>query len=609
MAFPDFGKSHILDQVSSPLFSVWNKEKEWVSVPSALTLATNPFDQKQLGFYLELVRGPAPFLPPAPYGVLEMQLEPENDLARIIEALREIEVGAVVHHPTFQQSVLSVDVALTDDALQQLIVKPEKSGVNALGSMLSVRHLSQETAMAFKAALEGEQMNLAVVAEMEILGMAPRLPVQVTLDPGRVLAKLLSLADSDRVIHRKVVHAAFYDSIDSAALFILESGEINNKELLAATLTDHVRKLLGEFAPCPSEVKEPCMRLVSTTALPARVIDLSRPLRVPRVFILNFHPLEAMRQIVETHGVDAVVHKTVVPSMNLGHQRISISANLPLHINGSQKIGVDLHAPANAPHRQHQLDARITFKDFNDDSPTRKSHNEIWKLALNESLSYEATPFVILPEAGGKGELFGETFTSSAPSLTLDVNHFPVRFISLEATASLLKQADIKGKLVWEEGDSQPEISFRLTPAQSALTLVIPKAAQGLLHAQLAQRDGTEEINLPSLQAQSYRWTPYAVPEFGSQKVEINCQFDDDASFQAIELSPESDPEEISLMTFSPGTDTKSYSWFAESIFRPGFRYRWYNTKIETPWSEVQSPFVPLKIQSSAAVKVEKDTA
>jgi hypothetical protein len=84
--------------------------------------------------------------------------------------------------------------------------------------------------------------------------------------------------------------------------------------------------------------------------------------------------------------------------------------------------------------------------------------------------------------------------------------------------------------------------------------------------------------------------------------VTISVALDPDASLAVVYLLPEALPDaagNISTLAFTPARPTRDWNWFAPSPFAAGYRWRRHiDTGTPVPWSDVQSPFIPLNVSA-----------
>jgi hypothetical protein len=93
--------------------------------------------------------------------------------------------------------------------------------------------------------------------------------------------------------------------------------------------------------------------------------------------------------------------------------------------------------------------------------------------------------------------------------------------------------------------------------------------------------------------------------EAGSHTVQIDVTFPDGVSLVAIELKPEAaDDRDATVVSFTPASATRRWTWLASSPLTPGFRYRPFTGgAAAVAWSAPQSPFDALRLDARALVE------
>jgi hypothetical protein len=115
--------------------------------------------------------------------------------------------------------------------------------------------------------------------------------------------------------------------------------------------------------------------------------------------------------------------------------------------------------------------------------------------------------------------------------------------------------------------------------------------------------DGSRTCQVGPYPARNFTLGLFCFPEFGTHSIEINCLFQDETKWYAVELLPENG-EESSVLHFATGRVIRSWSWIAKSPFDPGYRYRSHIPKgLEEPWSDVQAYDQPLQLYARKLVE------
>lgn len=222
------------------------------------------------------------------------------------------------------------------------------------------------------------------------------------------------------------------------------------------------------------------------------------------------------------------------------------------------------------------------------------------RLSPIEKLEYTFSTSVVLQNASKIQQLKSEEFSHSGTRLYIRPDQFPVNFISIEATRSLLELTTIQGTCRWREGEIPNAQTFTLSQAEAAIALALPKqATNATLEISARSLGGTQTLQIPSFPAKNCQLGLHSFREYGAHQIGVECEFRDDTRICAIDLLPEDAPEP-SVLFFTPAQPSKTWSWLAKSPFRAGYRYRFHRDPGATPaeWSAIQHPFVPLKIQA-----------
>jgi hypothetical protein len=571
---------------------------DYFVVPDALKVANRP--DGSLDFLLELVRGEQPDLPPSPYGVLDFRVESENVIADALLTLRRQHPKAMIQPATFAAGFLRLNPLGTNDDFPPELSTPIPLAWNGLGNTRCTLKVSPLTATLLNEALEADILSLSTYAEMEIAGVAPRLPLQVRFDAKHLLRDLSVVADAQRQIARSALLQFFRQDPDLLPLEI--TGSIRDRETFAETLTDWVRSEFATFTSAPNDDRQPYLTLnLAPVDKQFRVWDLSQPLLTWRSVILSLNSLEAARTIVQTQGIDSVLRKTTIPTFSTGILSVSVFANLPAHRPSILEVGVTLKAPPFLPFRPQASIATAELISPDDRAQLRL------RLSPAEPPAYLATTFVVVEHAHGARKFKSAEVACQGDMLSLNPDHFPVTFLPIEAERSLLDLASITGVCHWIEESTPLEQSFELDRAQPAIALCLPRAItqsgeiQATLDITARSRLTDQTLSLNAIPAKPLRLGLHSFREYGPQSVQIECQFDQATVLMAIDLLPEDQPlESVQIFSFTPDRPQRQWTYFVRSPFQMGYRYRLHaeDPSSPHPWSAVLEPFQPLLLSS-----------
>lgn len=563
----------------------------FIYVPDVLKLARRG---SEVDFSLELVRGISPFLPPLPYGILDISFLPSRFSPEALAALRDIEPNAVVTPALFTRGYLRLQ-ALAGNAPDDFET-PVPLASNGLETVRLVRRLSSDGAILIKSYLEGGSLAFQVVAEMEISAVSPLLPGKVRFQAREVLTALESLADTQHRVTRDAV-TRFWSQDPSDLPIQLEGVELKETQF-AQVLADFTLADFAQFVPAGAEVK-PTFELQTSEATHEVIWDLSKPKVVPKIAVLTLNSFEEARRVAESQGIGAVFHETTVPPLDVGFETILVSANLPPAVQGVQLLGVQLVAPARPPDRVHPLTAA---KDFDQPSEIYRIN---WRFAPHEPVAFEYKTFVV--STASSRPFFSEPTRHVGTYLNLSVADFPLTFVPLSASETLLKEGTVQGVCRYKEAASGAglETTFEISAAQPTLTLALPREAAGeaSLELTVVSLDGGTRLSLDSLPARALKLDLPFLAEYGPHKVEVEVIFDEPLSLVALDLLPQDKletPEHLSTLALTPERPISSWTYFAPSPFRSCYRYRRRDLNgVTGSWSADQLPFGRLVINAS----------
>jgi hypothetical protein len=550
-------------------------------------------------FLLESVRGRSPLLPPAPYGVLDFRLRARYRMDEALVALRSRQAGAVVEPILFSSGFLRIrPVGDTGDTVNDLSV-PVPLAWNGLGIARFILRLSQSGVTLLKKTLtEVELLAIHASAELEVVGVSPRLPLRIRFNPVQLLSSLTSLGDEKRQVSwERILN---FLRRDLSLLPLTVTGDTSRTDLneFAEAVADRVRMRFGTFIASPGENVRPYMALAAPDEFGSGSFewDLAEPIQVRRVIVLDLNPFDAARELVRVRGLEAVFQETIVPPLPLGTVMVSISANLPEKRLGIIALGVTIHVPPRPPHRVQALMSSAELHPPMDSATIRL------RLSPVEKLEYTFSTFVVVQDSTGIEQLTGVETPHVGDRLDLGPDDFPLDFVPIKALPELLALASIRGTCRWPERESEVAMPFELSSDTPAVAIALPKGTVGATLEIAAQAlDGSKTLRLDPFAAKPLQLGLHSFPEYGPHKIGIECAFTEGSAVCAIDLLPEGHPEtieEITTFAFTPAQPRREWAWLAQSPFSAGYQYRRHPGSDETPepWSEVQSPFEDLSI-------------
>lgn len=568
--------------------------------PDRLQIAMRP-GVVQPGVRLQLYRGQNPMLPPQPYGILEMRLELRYPLESALTRLRELHPGARLEPAAFTAGYLRLN-APDGVELPEEIREPVRLSTSGLSNALYVLRLSLDGAQMVKGMLRNDTVPVFAQAEFELAGMAPRLPLRVRFDPARFRPALLALADESGRVARNRLANLF--AVDPASLGLELEGETVEPQELAETLTDWIRARFGAFSAAPQADGQGYMSLSLPDWGAGRAEwDLSQPLQTWRPIILQARPFDTIREAVHSAGMDAIVPPPViVPPLSTGMHQIEISTNIPGGCPGVAALGVTLRAGPQPPKRPQAVVSSVELA-----TPAETALIRL-QLSPNEPLAYTYSTFLIMEDSRGIRQFDGPETPGSGNRLMLTPDDFPVRLIPLSVDRGLVGLAAVHGRCRWLEEEAAFTLDFDF--GTDGLERAIPfpaQASEAEIAFEMRARDNDRLLSIGPFPATPMHLGFHLFPEYGPHQVSIELAETSASSSSAlplvaVDLLPEDRPEAseaITVVALTPAQPRKTWSYFAASPFRPGFRFRRHADEaagIPGPWSDVRSPFDKLII-------------
>lgn len=605
----DFDRA--MDVQGLHLFQAADEANLFVYLPARLEIAQRESLSDGLDFSIEAVRGVNPFKPPQPYGVLDFRLHPMPADAALLSAVQQEYPQAVLVPALFTRGWLSLH-RLADSNAPTAGTFVDDSGFetpaplvsNGLETVRCIRRLTQDQLSLLKQVLQDRTFTFSALAEMELWGLAPRLPVRLDFVPADLLAELFVLADNEGTLAVQALTDFWMQDSSALPVTPLEGFDAVERIRLAQTLAARTLAEFGEYVAAPTLPARPTCRLKKLWDPPTLVRwDLGQETLVPILVPLELDPFETARQAVEAGGLGVVLTETIVPALETGVVSLTLGVNLPVNLQGIiLRLGVDLLAPSHPPERVQPLTASVLFDD------PQALHTVNWRFSPVEDTIYQYTTFALVRTAAGIKRLAGEPTPHAGTYLLLSVADFPLGFIPVKASDLLLSEAVING--VCNYADPQTgatlEIPFTLDSAHPLISLTLPEAclAEARLRLQACSLKTETVLPIGEFPARSLRLDLFSLPEYGMHTITVEVEFDTPAELAAVSLLPEAllaQPEQAAVLSFTPAKSTRSWNYLANSLFQAGYVYRKFPTagQSDEEWSAVQSPFSGLKIKVS----------
>jgi hypothetical protein len=568
-------------------------------VPDALELAVRADGTPD--FKLDILRPFAPDLPPTPRGVLDLSLKAVcSGTVGALTALRDLRSDATIEPVAPAGGFLRFLAASHD--VPTALLEPVQLASNGLGVVRHTRELPLDAALLLREGLAQGTSPLTVLTELEIIGVAPRLPIRVRFDPAKLLGELGAQRGRRAVAVRNDVAARFrvdrerlpLEVLGAASPMVSDSGAAE----FAEAMTDLVRLRYGSAAPSIALGGQPCFALMGLeeAAVGGQVEwDLARPMLVSRPVQLRLDPFSALGASVRRFGIETVVSETTIPPIPLGFVTVDVAANLPSRRIGLRTVGADIIAVPRPPFRP---DAAVKTAVF---TPPEDKARVSLQLSPGEAPALAVHPFAWRDEQSGPVRLDGAPRTFPGGMLTLGVDDFPVVFVPIEASDDLLSMASVVGRCRWDGSAGLLEVELTRSGPSAAFALP-PAATNATLEFEAVPLAQGNAIRLAPTPARPTRLSIASFPEFGAHSVTVTVTLPADMSVVALDFRPEALPDEpasVTTLAFTQTRASRPWVWFAASPFAAGYRWRHHvDGSVTAPWSDLQSPFQALAVQA-----------
>lgn len=466
------------------------------------------------------------------------------------------------------------------------------------GALTFAAQLSQAATTLLNDALVNGLVTVTALAELEIWGVASRVPARVTFNPAMLPSLIGGVAVNGKVAPGALA-AALVAQTDTPVLGF--SGIGSDAERVAAAGA-FAERLIGRFAalaPADDPTAGPVYAFDTAAMLDGEMAwDLSEPLLVPRALTLASNPLETARE-ASANGFKLTREAPVVPFAT-GLHVLSVFPNLPPKRIGALMLGAEIRVPPFPPDRPQTVAASALFRE----GETSKTVNIRLSPAEPVAFDYQAVAFVA--SAAGAQRLTGPALHHQGAHLTIAPDSFPVRFLRVDATPALLDAVNLHIRCTGSQGDKPWSAEADLTKATGALAIAVPREiAAGALDVTATTPDGSRTLTLDTRLLEDCWLDLSSFPTAGPAKVDITCDFDDGAGLAAIECAPEDRLDEadaIGLVRLTPAAPARDWRWLVTDPLLDGFRWRWFRPAGETPepWSDRTDPALgPLALRSS----------
>jgi hypothetical protein len=557
----------------------------FILLPQELQVVERSADA--LEFEIELVRSAMPTQ--ASFGRLSFQLRPRYMFEQVLASLRELYPGARLGPAFFRGGYLRF---LPADSLTELpleLSEPIPLGWNGLDTARFFSQLSQDSAEWVLAALQQEVLSVRALAEVEIEGLAPRVPVVVNFDPAQLIAHL-QMEQQGGLLRRAQLDRIFAGPINSLPLVV--KPELAPEQIgdFAAAMADRVYIHLGVFTPSPPDVNEPTLSLAQV--MPGRFTwDLAERSPIRRPLALGLNPLQAAHELVARRGIAALVTRSSIPPLSSSMRQLELVVRPPDNCLNVLRYGVVVRTEPNLPRRAGET-RQVEFRGAEAQPPLEL------RFLPSESLRYYVSSYVLLQTSQGVRRYDSPERAGSDRTIRLYSQDFPVRFLVVAASQELLALATVEVSYQIGEGDAQ---RFTLIRDSPLATVALPDdgtSEPGFSCVAVANESGAR-LALRPLHA-PLRLELSSFPQYGVQHAAVMCQFDAGVEFAAFEFQAE-DEVASQLLAFTPTTPVRRFSFFPKTIFAARYRYR----PRGGTWSNLRSADELLQLTASPQLTIK----
>ena len=283
------------------------------------------------------------------YAVLSFRVQPLFPLDDALQQLRATDPRATLRNVSFTAGFLRLKAIGTAHPVPDSVLAPLPLVWDGSGAARFSIELTGDAAQFVGGLLEQQLISLLAYLELEFAGVSPILPLTVSFDPERLIAALAP--DGERRVSRDVVFRTLRDRLDTVPLEWDGDPRTQPPDLVAQAVTNVLRTRLGTFVPAPTPDGDGYFAFRATGGAGSRETwNLREPFEARQSIVLSLNPFDALYQVTKGGNIKSVIHFVTVPPLNFGALPVAISANLPAGMDA--QIGVELHAPANAPSRR-----------------------------------------------------------------------------------------------------------------------------------------------------------------------------------------------------------------------------------------------------------------
>lgn len=541
-------------------------------------------------FYLELIRGITPFSKPKPYGMLELQLTPIEIHPDWITQIREEWPAAKPYTPDFSSGYLGLTMVAADGEVRSdELEAPTPLSRLPLSRLRLVKRVSIDYVSLVKEALHKGLMLLQGYGFTTVKGFAPKIPLILEFNPQELTTALLTSGETaEGPISLDTIKNFFKKPLEELP-FILKQNDTTNSPQLPDCLTDWFISRFCTLVPPTSGAREIYFSLNSDALTTGRFVwDLSEPLVAERHTFFTMDALKEARDLVMARGMEALFTTTVVEPLPTGFLRVEVYHPFYEIPTGIRQIGVKINAAPNPPFRNQAIHETVVF------NRGQQKKVIILHFSPKEEPRYEFIPYAIYGDSSGTKEALGAKKITGETEIMISEEDYPFSFRSFSCSPNIQAQASLS-LLLYNVGEDAPmQEPITLNSEQSQVTLAFPEEEVTSLECRVTAKNliSEDEVATTLSLISDHKIDLTLFREYGSHEVVISWNTND-GHVIGLDLIPEylePDPSNTTTIALSNDGVESSWSWFAPSIFKAGFRYRLHGEE-DGQWSEIQSPF------------------
>lgn len=546
-------------------------------------------DDGQPGYGIERFRIDDPIGGPQVLAVLNVRFEGEYDLAaRRLSALQE--GGRITLEPLplvqgFVRFKAAPGVDLPED-----LTRPQALVWDGPGGLKLSCGLNDAAARSLEQLLGVGVAPVVALAEVCAEGLAARADGEGRIDPVILIAALDAKSPWTRPDLIEALKANALEGVElrvqGATPDALEAALLNAADALA----DRLIGRFGALAPLDLPGVDVGWRFAFPEGSVSFKIRLDDVSLAPRGFVLSS---EGAAPVVVRDRAAAPPPISLLPT---GIHVINVDPNLPAR-HTAAAVAVQIEAPAKPPARPQKAKAHAVFDQG------ERSCGLSLRLGLREPLAFNYRTSITLVLPSGPRQLFGPSRPHVSPILTVPPDAFPVRFVRIEAMASLLQLGDLDIAVEGEGGGEPFTATAMLDVEHPVIAVACLPDTTGTFVATLKGRNGETPVVLePRTFADD--WLDVAhVPGQGPKAMQVMAEFDSAAKTVEVEVAAECAPDRVVLLRVTPTAPNAEFTWFADDPFRPGVKLRW--NRPGALWSPAAPPAACLIVKSSAAAATD----